>query len=219
MNVSEAVERRISVRAFKSDPVPGEMVHDLLVRSARAPSGGNLQPWRVHAVAGAPLKELLGLVKTNGPDSAPGYAVYPENLWEPYRTRRFQAGEDMYGTIPIAREDKPARLRQFARNLELFGAPVGVFVTVERKMGYPQWGDLGMYLQTLMLLAVERGLDTCPQEYWVVYSKTVEQFLGVPEDQMLYCGMALGYRDEDAAINRLRTRRDAFEHWGEMRGF
>ena len=219
MNVSQAVERRISVRAFRPDPIPADTVRELLQRAARAPSGGNLQPWRVHALTGEPLKQLMAVAAANGPDAEPGYDVYPPNLWEPFRTRRFQAGEDLYATIAIAREDKAGRLNQFAKNLAFFGAPVGVFVTTERKVGHPQWADLGMYLQTLMLLAIERGLDTCAQEYWVRYAKTVEAFLGLGEHEMLFCGLALGYRDEAAPINNLRTRRDPFEHWGEMRGF
>lgn len=219
MNVSEAVERRISVRAFKPDPVPAGLVRELLERAARAPSGGNLQPWRVIALAGEPLRRLIALAAANGEDETPGYQVYPANLWEPYRTRRFQAGEDLYAKLEIPREDRERRLRQFARNRELFGAPVGVFVCVDRRAGYPQWADLGMYLQTLMLLAVEAGLDTCPQEYWVRYARTVEPFLGLPADQMLYSGLALGYREPSAPVNSLRTRRDPFEAWGELRGF
>jgi nitroreductase len=219
MKVSEAVERRISVRAFRPDPVPGEIVRDLLERAARAASGGNLQPWRVYALGGEALQGLFAAAREAGRDETPGYAVYPPDLWEPLRTRRFQAGEDLYAAIGVPREDKPRRLRQFARNLEMFGAPVGVFVCVHRRVGPPQWADLGMYLQTLMLLAVECGLDSCAQEYWVQYARTVEAYLGVPEDHMLYSGLALGYRDPEAPINTLRTRRDPFEAWGEMRGF
>ncbi len=219
MNVSEAVKRRISVRAFRPDPVPGEVVRTLLEQAARAPSGGNLQPWLVHAIAGEPLKQLLELARSKGPDAAPGYTVYPENLWEPYRTRRFRNGEQLYASISIPREDKAARLRQLAKNAELFGAPVGIFVFVDRKMGAPQWADLGMYLQTLMLLAVEHGLDTCPQEYWARYSSLVERFFDVPGDQMLFCGVALGHRDDTAPINQWRTERAPFDEWIQLRGF
>jgi len=219
MNVSQAVERRISVRAFRPDPVPGEVVRELLERASRAASGGNLQPWRVYALAGEDLAGLIAKAKAAGPDETPGYAVYPPDLWEPMRTRRFQAGEDLYAALGIPREDKPRRLEQFARNLELFGAPVGVFVCVDRRVGPPQWADCGMFLQTLMLLAVERGLGTCAQEYWVRYASSVESYLGVPADHMLYAGMALGFPDEAAPVNTLRTRRDPLEAWATLRGF
>ncbi|MFV0280284.1 MAG: nitroreductase [Rhodoblastus sp.] len=219
MSVSEAVARRMSVRAFLPDPVPGAIVAEILEKAARAPSGGNLQPWRVHALTGAPLADLLAQVKSCGPDVAPGYEIYPQNLWEPYRTRRFSNGEQLYAAISVAREDKAGRLKQLARNAEFFGAPVGIFILVDRKMGPPQWSDLGMYIQTLMLLAVERGLATCPQEYWAVYAKTVERFLGAPDDQMLFCGVALGFCDETAPINAMRTDRAPAQEWMTTAGF
>lgn len=219
MNVSEAVERRVSIRAFRPDPVPGALVREILERAARAPSGGNLQPWRVYALAGEPLAELKRQVASNPFGEPPEYDVYPPNLWDPFRTRRFQNGEDLYATIGIPRDDKPARLRQLAKNGEFFGAPVGIFFCLDRKLGPPQWADLGMYMQTVMLLAVERGLDTCAQEYWARYPKTVSEFLTLPEDLMLFSGMALGYRDAAAPINMLKAARDPFEAWGDLRGF
>jgi nitroreductase len=221
MNVTEAVERRISVRAFKADPGPGAMVREILEIARRAPSGGNLQPWRVHALAGEPLAELKALAAARMAQGGepPEYDVYPENLWEPFRTRRFQCGEDLYASINIPREDRPARLRQLANNVSFFGAPVGLFFSLERKLGRPQWADVGMYMQTVMLLAAERGLDTCAQEFWARLPKTVGDFIGLPEDHMLFSGMAMGYRDPDAPINGWRTRRDDFDLFAEMRGF
>jgi len=219
MDVSEAVARRISIRAFKPDPVPRAAVADILLRAAQAPSGGNLQPWRIYALAGEPLAEFKARVAANPFGEAPEYNVYPPDLWEPFRTRRWQNGEDLYATIGIPREDKPARLRQLARNGEFFGAPVGVFFFLDRKLGPPQWADLGMYMQSVMLLAVERGLDTCPQEYWARYPQTVATFVGAPDDHMLFSGMALGYRDEAHPINTLKASRDPFEVWGELIGF
>lgn len=219
MNVSEAVERRVSIRAFLDRPVAGEVVKDILVRAARAPSGGNLQPWRVYALAGQPLADFKAIVAANAFGEAPEYEVYPPNLWEPFRTRRFQNGEDLYATLGIPREDKPARLRQLARNGEFFGAPVGIFFCLDRKLGPPQWADLGMYMQNVMLLATERGLDTCPQEYWARYPQTVAKFLNLPADHMVFSGMALGHRDPDAPINTLVASREPFKAWGEMAGF
>jgi nitroreductase len=219
MDVSEAVAQRVSIRAFRRDPVPGATVADILARAAQAPSGGNLQPWRVYALAGEPLAEFKATVAANPFGETPEYDVYPPNLWEPFRTRRYQNGEDLYATIGIPREDKPARLRQLARNAEFFGAPVGLFFCLDRQLGPPQWADLGMYMQTVMLLAVERGLDTCPQEFWARYPQTIAAFLGLPEDHMVFSGMALGYRDEAHPINGLKAGRDPFAVWGELRGF
>ena len=219
MDVSEAVAARVSIRAFKPDPVPGAVVADILVRAAQAPSGGNLQPWRVYGLAGEPLAALKAAVAANPMGEPPEYNVYPPDLWEPFRTRRWQNGEDLYATIGIPREDKAARLRQLAKNGDLFGAPVGLFFCLDRKLGPPQWADLGMFMQNVMLLATERGLDTCPQEYWARYPKTVAAAVGLPDDHMLFSGMALGWRDEDHPINTLRARRDRFELWAELKGF
>jgi nitroreductase len=218
MDVAEAVRRRMSVRAFKPDPVPGDLVRALLEAAALAPSGGNLQPWRVYALAGAPLAEFKALVAAT-PMEEPEYEVYPPNLWDPLRTRRYVCGEDLYASIGIGRDDRPARFRQLAKNTEFFGAPVGLFFCLDRKVGPPQWSDVGMYMQTFMLLAVEQGLATCAQEFWARYPQTVAKFVGLPDDHMLFSGMALGYADESQPINQWRTRRDAFEVWGEIRGF
>jgi nitroreductase len=219
MDVSEAVARRVSIRAFKPDTPSKAVVREILEAAARAPSGGNLQPWRVYALAGADLADLKARVAANPFGEEPEYDVYPPNLWDPFRTRRFQNGEDLYATIGIPREDKPARLRQLAKNGELFGAPVGLFFCLDRKLGPPQWADLGMYMQTVMLLAVERGLDTCAQEYWARYPKTLGEVLRLPDDHMVFSGMALGWRDPDAPINTLRSSRDPFDTWAELRGF
>lgn len=219
MNVSEAVAHRISIRAFRPDPVPEAMVRDLLLRAARAPSGGNLQPWRVVALAGAPLAELRQAALDNPAGEPAEYAVYPEPLWDPLRTRRRECGEDLYATIGIPREDKAGRLGQLMKNGQLFGAPVGLFFLVDRRCGPPQWGDIGMLMQTIMLLAEEKGLGTCAQEYWARYPLTLKRLLAHDDDHMLFSGMALGWPDASAPINTLRTRRDAFETWGEMIGF
>jgi nitroreductase len=219
MNASEAIARRVSIRAFTDRPVEKAVLADILEKAARAPSGGNLQPWRVYALTGAPLAEFKARVAANPMGEEPEYHVYPPNLWDPFRTRRFQNGEDLYATIGIPREDKPARLRQLAKNGEFFGAPVGLFFCLDRQLGPPQWADLGMYMQNVMLLAVEAGLDTCPQEYWARYPKTVAGFVGLPEDHMLFSGMAMGYRDEAAPINTLVSSRDHVDVWCSLRGW
>lgn len=221
VSVTEAVERRISVRAFLPKPVPREVVVEILQTARRAPSGGNLQPWRVHVLGGAALEELRALVAARsaaGVREAQQYEVYPPNLWEPHRSYRFKTGEDLYATIGVARENKPARLRQFARNFTFFDAPVGLFFSLDRRFGPPQWADMGMFMQTIMLLAVEQGLGTCAQECWAGWPETVGEFLGLDAGVILLGGMALGYPDEAAPINRLRTDRATLSDFCTIRG-
>ena len=219
MNVSDAVAGRFSVRAFKPDPVPRAVVAEILELACRAPSGGNLQPWRVYGLAGEPLAALKAAVAANPFGETPEYDVYPPNLWDPLRTRRYENAEQLYAAIGIPREEKPARLRQLAKNGELFGAPVGLFFAIDRKVGPPQWADVGMLMQNVMLLALERGLDTCPQEYWARYPQTVARQVGMPEDHMLFSGMALGYRDPEHPINTWRSTRDPQHVWCDLQGF
>ena len=211
MTVADAVAARFSARAFLDRAVPTETVERILDRARRAPSGGNLQPWQVYVVSGKPLRRLIGKIRRKAllrpRGEKPEYNVYPPGLHEPYRSRRYQCGEGLYAAIGIPREDKKGRLKQFARNLEGFGAPVVLFFAIDRAMGRNQWAHLGMFMQTIMLLAVEEGLHTCPQEAWSVFHGTIAEFLGLPEQQMLYCGMAMGYADLQHPINRWRTER------------
>lgn len=219
MNVSEAVEQRISVRAYKPDPVPRDVVADILERAARAPSGGNLQPWRVYALTGEPLEALKAAAAANPMGEPMEYAVYPPDLWDPLRTRRFENGEQLYASVGVPREAKAERLKWFARNAEFFGAPVALFFCLDRRVGPPQWSDVGMMMQTVMLLAVERGLDTCAQEFWARYPLSVAKACGLPEDHMVFSGMALGYRDAAHPINNWRSTRDPVDAWCELKGF
>jgi nitroreductase len=223
MKVSEALATRMSCRAFLPDPVPEALLRQILAGASRAPSGGNLQPWFVDVLTGAPLAALLDRVRVQVPEHPLGhpseYPVYPSPLGEPYRTRRHQNGEDLYATIGIPRSDRPARLRQFARNYEAFGAPVVLFICIERYMGSAQWADLGMFMQSLMLLAREHGLHTCPQESWSGWHREVAQAIALPASRMLFSGIAMGYRDESAPINRLRTERAPLAEFACFRGF
>ncbi|HKL62589.1 MAG TPA: nitroreductase [Woeseiaceae bacterium] len=211
MNVSEALDSRLSVRAFLDEPVAEETVREILERASRAPSGGNLQPWQVIVLSGAARERLLDAVARKMPHAPKGegteYNIYPPDLKEPYRSRRFRIGEMMYEKLGIPREDKAARLMQFAHNYRFFGAPVGLLFTIDRTMQEGQWADLGMFMQSIMLLAREYGLDTCPQEAWAVWYRTIGELFAIPEEHMLFCGMALGYRDPDAPVNRLRSER------------
>lgn len=219
MQVAQALRERRSVRAFLPDAPPADLVQAMLEEAARAASGGNLQPWRVVALTGEPLQALLAAVAQAQPEEGPDNLSYPAGLWEPYRTRRFSNGEDLYRTLGIPREDKAGRLRQLAKNAQLFGAPVGIFVCVDERMGQPQWADLGIYLQSLMLLAVQHGLATCAQGFWRRYAATLQQQLGLPEPYRIAFGVALGYEDTSAPINSLRTPRAPWAEWGELRGF
>jgi nitroreductase len=223
VNVSDAIDSRMSCRAFLSTPVDATTVRAILDGARRSPSGGNLQPWWVYALTGAPLAEFLQTVRSRMAAGVHGdgseYDIYPAGLGEPYRSRRFKCAEDLYATIGVPREDKAARLRHFARNLEFFGAPVALFFCIDRSMGTPQWSDVGMYMQSVMLLAREHGLHTCAQEAWSLWFRTVGEFLHLPPERMLFSGMALGYRDEAHPINRLRTDRAPLEEFASLRGF
>ena len=215
MEVSQAVAARRSVRGFLDTPVDLDLVQRLVIQASRAPSGGNLQPWHVDIVAGDAMNRLKQTMMTKlagGPETAE-YDIYPKELVSPYRDRRFSVGEAMYERIGIPRDDKLARRMWFARNFAFFGAPVALFTTVDKRMGPPQWSDLGMFLQTFMLLAVEAGLATCAQECWAIYPETVKAFLGTPEDRMLFCGMAIGYEDRTELANALRTERAHAGEW------
>ena len=215
MKVADAVAARFSARAFLGEPVETSQIRRILDRARRAPSGGNLQPWHVYVVAGQKLQELIGRIfqrSLEHPRGEPAeYNVYPPDLHEPYRSRRFKCGEDLYAALGIPRDDRPARLRQFAKNLQGFGAPMVLFFSIDRALGQNQWAHLGMFMQTVMLLAVEEGLHTCPQEASSAFHATVAEFIGLPEEQMFYCGMAMGHADPDHPVNRWRTERAPLE--------
>jgi nitroreductase len=223
MKVSTALDSRMSCRAFLPTPIPEATLRQILTVASRAPSGGNLQPWYVDALTGAPLAALLErvrpLIALHPLGYTSEYPVYPSPLGEPYRTRRHKNGEDLYATIGVPREDRPARLRQYARNFEGFGAPVIMFVSIDRGMGAAQWSDVGMFMQSVMLLAREHGLDTCSQESWSGWYKEVAEAIALPQQRMLFAGMSVGYRDPAAPINRLRTDRAPLDEFATFRGF
>jgi nitroreductase len=212
MDVSDAIRRRKSIRAFLDTPVDDATIAELLELAARAPSGGNVQPWRIYVVGADTMPRFQEFMAGREMET-PGYEIYPPGLWEPYRTNRFALGEQMYAQLGIPREDKTARFAHLARNYEFFGAPVGVFCFIDRRMGPPQWSDLGMFLQTFMLAAAERGIDTCPQEAWAVWSQAVAEFVGAPDEEMLFCGVAVGHADPDAPVNHLESDRMPLEEW------
>lgn len=212
MSVSEAVEARLSVRAFHDRPVDEAVVLDILRRAARAPSGGNLQPWAVTTVSGPRLAELKALMRrrcAEAPEGEPmDYSFYPEPLKPAYLRRRVRNGEIIYGALGIDRTDRTARLAWIHENFQFFGAPFGVFLFTERGFGPSQWLDLGIYLQTVLLLLTEAGYGTCPQADWALFEGTVTRFLESPPDLTLVCGIAVGHTDASRPENRIRTERD-----------
>jgi nitroreductase len=216
MKVSEAVLSRRSIRAFTSEPINNKVIHDLLALAARSPSGGNLQPWKIYVINNQSMKKFIEFQGNWNQPETPGYAIYPSGLTEPYRTSRYQLGEAMYELLGIPREDKDARLQQVLRNFEFFGAPAAIFCFVDKQMGPPQWSDLGMFLQTFMLLAQEAGIDTCAQEAWAMKNDSVSEFVGSDKNDILFCGLALGYKDEDAVINQLSSERRPIEQWAKF---
>ena len=216
MKVSDAVITRRSIRAFTSEPINNKVIKDLLALAARCPSGGNLQPWKIYVVNNQSMKKFIEFQDNWDQPETPGYAIYPSGLTEPYRTSRYQLGEAMYELLGIPREDKDARLQQVMRNFEFFGAPAALFCFVDKQMGPPQWSDLGMFLQTFMLLAQEAGIDTCAQEAWAMKNDSVSEFVGSNKNDILFCGLALGYKDEDALINQLSSERRPIKQWAKF---
>ncbi|MEZ5914768.1 MAG: nitroreductase [Parvularculaceae bacterium] len=216
-SVSAILKKRISTRAFLDEPVPENEIRTILETAKFSPSGGNLQPWRVHVVTGAARRRVIDAVKqslSGNPFAVESeLAIYPPNLWEPYRTRRYALGEAMYEKLGIPRQDKPARFAHVARNLEFFGAPVGLFFTLDRRFDKGQWAHLGMLMLSIALVAEERGYATCMQETWTTRAKTVCDILGVPETEQFYCGMALGRPDRSAPVNSLRSERAALDEF------
>ena len=212
--------RRHSVRAFRPDPVGRATIEDILSAASRSPSGGNLQPWHVDIVAGDALEALKARVRdqlAHGLQPTE-FRVYPDPISEMHAGRRRQCGEDLYESIGIERGDKPARWGQFLKNYDLFGAPVGLFFSLDRGFDRPQWAHLGMFMQTIMLLAEEQGLGTCAQESWAAVHDTVSDFLDLPADRIFYAAIALGHPDRAHPINGFRTSRDPLDAFARFHG-
>jgi nitroreductase len=212
MDVFEAVNSRIACRQFIDKPVDPGTVRDLVRSAARAASSLNLQPWNVYVVTGDPLREIVrrvaeAIAHKDWRTFETEYPESPQPLWEPYHSRCFDFGSQLYGALGIEREDAKGRLEQIKRNFIFFNAPVGAFITIDRRLGPGQWADLGGYVSTLAVLARGHGLDTCPQVLWIRMHEIVRASLGIPSEQMLYCGMAIGYGDRGHLINSFRTRR------------
>ena len=202
---------RHAVRAFLPTAIPRETIADILGVASRAPSGTNLQPWRVHVLTGATRQCLVDAVCAAYDAAAPGheaeYNYYPAEFFEPYLARRRKIGWDLYGLLGIRKGDAERMKAQMRRNLEFFGAPVGLIFSIDRRMGQGGWLDYGMFLQNVMLAARARGLDTCPQVAWLDYHRIIADILDFGPREQLVCGMSLGYADPAAVENSLRTER------------
>jgi len=223
MRVTEALQTRFTCRAFRDAPVDPAVIRAIVAGAGHAPSGGNLQPWHAWALAGGELDSLRALVNAkiaagNLSDGSLEYPIYPDPLAEPYATRRFENGETVFGAIGVSRSDGAGRLRQTLRNFEFFGAPAALFFAIDRAMGVGQWADLGMYLQSVMLLAREYDLHTAPLESWAFWHRTVKRFLGMPGSLILFCAMALGHADMADPINRVRVGRAPVEEFARFVG-
>jgi nitroreductase len=224
MDVFEAVDSRIACRAFLDKPVDLNVVKELIIGAQRAASGGNLQSWNVYALAGKPLAEFKAIVQTRIAEHDPRhlkseYPIYPDPMWGAYKERREVHGVQLYGSLGIAQNDAPARLGQYKKNFEFFNAPVGLFITIDRRLGPGQWADLGGYIHALAYLARGHGLDTCPQEAWARLYDVVGDYLKLPPNELLFCGVAIGYGDRKHKANDFRSPRAKLAEFCKFYGF
>ncbi|BDU69272.1 nitroreductase [Geothrix oryzae] len=211
--VDAAITGRRSIRAFQPTPVPRAAVEDILRVASRAPSGTNLQPWQVHVLTGAALARLSDRILAIYADPAElarherEYDYYPKEWTSPYLERRRKVGWDLYGLLGIAKSDRAGMHAQHGRNYRFFDAPVGLIFTMDRILQVGSWLDYGMFLQNIMVAARARGLDTCPQAAFTQFHRVIAEELGLGPEQMVICGMALGYADPSAPENALVTER------------
>jgi nitroreductase len=223
MSVTQALMTRKSVRVYDDKPVPQQILQEILALAGRSASGGNVQPWKVDVLTADALKALTktvqGYIQTSGGKSEPEFPTYPQKLAAPYHARRGDCGEVMYEALGIAREDKMKRVMQTMKNYDFFGAPVGIILSMEREMGQPQCLDIGIYMQSIMLLAKERGLDTCPQVSWTVFPQPVREALGLGEEMKIMAGICLGYKAEAQSVNEINQARAALQDYITFRGF
>ncbi len=217
--VEAAIRSRRSVRAFLPREVAEDTIKAILETAARAPSGTNTQPWRVYVLRGKAKDELSRRVVAayDDPEQAARhtqeYAYYPTKWISPYIERRRKIGWDLYGLLGIGKGEKEKMHTQHARNYKFFDAPVGLMFTIDRILEKGSWVDYGMFLENIMIAARGHGLDTCPQAAWTPFHRIVSDFLRMPENETLICGMSLGYADNGAIENTLVTDREPLESW------
>lgn len=211
MNVADALAKRHSTRAFMVRDVEMHKVRNILHNARRAPSGANTQPWRVAVVRGTAkrrVEQRLIDAYRRGNRGKADYEYYPVQWTEPYKSRRFDCGMQLYASLGIEREEKERRTEQWVENYRAFGAPVALFFYIESHLETGSYMDCGMFLQSIMLAALNEGLATCPQAALAEYPEIVRQELDLADNTVLLCGMALGYEDTDAPINQYRTTRE-----------
>jgi nitroreductase len=223
-SVEEAILSRRSVRAFRPDPVPRETVERILALAGRAPSGTNIQPWQVIVVAGEARARLTRAMHAEFMQHGEQawqreFAYYPDKWRDPYLSRRRKLGWDLYGLLGIGKGERERTHRQHARNYLFFDAPVGLVITLDRDLPVGAWLDTGMFVQTLMLAARGFGLDTCPQAAIASAHPVLRRELGIPDEQIVVCGMSLGYARADAIENTLVTEREPVERFARFLGF
>lgn len=223
MNVTEAVTSRRSVRQFLDKPVDRAAIERVLEKAQRAPSGGNTQPWNAVIVGGEALADITEKVKAKAKEAPMGenmeYAIYPPELDGRYEDQRRGVGKAMFDAVDLARDDQAGRIAQMFKNWDSFGAPVQLFTYTKKYMGPPQWSDMGMWLQTVMLLLREEGLDSCSQEIWALYGTYMRELLGIDDDHVFFCGMAIGYRDPNHPINNFDVPRVPLNKAVDFQGF
>ena len=218
--VERAIRSRRAIRAFLPDPVDPALLRRLIALAACAPSGTNMQPWRLRVIGPQARSRLeAALLAALEAGERPGleeYRYYPERLREPYLSRRRKVGWDLYGLLGVTRGDTEGMKRQTAANLRFFDAPVALMLTIDRDLEIGSWLDLGMFVQTLLIAAQAHGLDSCPQAIFAQFHAIVRRELTIPEGEVVICGIALGKADPDAPANRLVPERepvDAFTTW------
>jgi len=215
--VDEAILSRRSVRAFLNDPVRPSVLREILEVAARAPSGTNMQPWRVYVTSGETRQKVADAILNSGirPERAEWdeYRYYPDHFFEPYLSRRRAVGFALYGHLGIGRREVERMRDQHDRNFVFFDAPVGMIFTIDRRLNTGSWIDYGMFLQNIMIAARARGLHTCPQAAFAPYHNQIRPVLGIPDEEIVICGMALGYEDTAKPENDLRTERAPLDEW------
>ncbi len=215
--VDEAITSRRSVRAFLPDPVPRETIEEILKVAARAPSGTNMQPWKAYVVTGETKLAIADAILNSGIRAEKiawdEYKYYPQKFFEPYLGRRRKVGFALYELLKIGRRDVGRMRAQHDRNFVFFDAPVGLLFTIDRRLEVGSWLDHGMFLENIMIAARGRGLHTCPQAAFAPYHKQLRPILGIPDEEILVCGIALGYEDKSAPENALRSERAPLEEW------
>ena len=220
--VDEAILSRRSVRAFLPTPVDEATIRDILAVASRAPSGTNMQPWRTYVVSGETRQQIADAVLNSGVRAEKArwdeYRYYPDQFFEPYLSRRRKVGFDLYGHLGIGKRDTDQMRAQHDRNFTFFDAPVGMIFTIDRRLNQGSWIDYGMFLQNIMIAARGRGLHTCPQAAFAPYHNQLRPVLGITPEEVVVCGMALGYEDASKPENDLRTERAPLEEWVTFKG-